>query len=647
MRATNFLEQRAAALVQRSEKPGVHGGMDLAYRVLLSDDWRDWAALVKGMSLGFGVKFSKVEEWFVDGEWTLGERSGWDRRSGRDWPEHACYGRLGEDESGSVRMVGRGAAYITAVKEQFEQLKKDGKGDSETEAAVALILEGAEANSRVRRERSSRSSRATGRKYGGVELQQEIVLVARSQSGVPLASWRIGLRLFFPVLTDEALDSVLRLNVDVLDYKGRPLDSDTDLGNQFAKSMLKLCTDALCELGQRLVSPVWDEDEESPGDFYFGVSVGLQPGMQALAAPIHDLLCGLKQDDQMGGDPLMDMHVALAWIEVGALERSAGEERREVEAAKLQRVDEARAKEKELEPGDVFKLVEFDVRELCVGQEGLYWYARWMEHQAKLVREFGVNARQLLDECGIKADEYLQLPFKERERRAVEAAESWPDDEVSFHDIEVAAALAEEGKLKPASGLVVRLLVDAASRAQCVDLVRGRESIAAFLDRCTKARTGEGMDFERPEMWKQEQWDKLGDGPLTLWQRPKRLLVPKTLSAKHPSIATWCLKHGVEVIRGTSGANSGSTEARLWREDLISAAEPNDRFDGREFRRAKKRGYPLEEIRGRLKSICWALNELKQGDGATGSRCNYPAYVSRKGADIEAWCAWRRRVAVG
>jgi hypothetical protein len=645
MRATNFLEQRAAALVKRSEKPDVHGGMDLAYRVLLSDDWRDWASLVKGMSLGFGFKLSKVEDWFVDGEWTLEERSSWGRRSGTGWPEHARYRRSGEDDNGAVRVVGRGAAYVTAVKGQLEQLKKDGKADAGTETVVALILEGAEANSRVRRERSSRSSKATGRKHGGVELQQEVVLVARSKSGVPLASWRIGLRMFFPVLTDAALDSVLRLSVDVLDYRGQRLESDADLSNQFARSMLKLSADALCELGPRLVSPVWDEDGDSPGDFHFGLSVGLQPGMGGVEAQIHDLLCGLKQDDQMGDDPLMDMHVAMAWIEVGALERSAGDEKREVEAAKLQRLDAARAKEKELEPGDVFKLVEFDVKELCVGQEGLYWYARWMEHQSQLVRDFGLNAQQFLDECGIKADEYLELPFKEREQRAAEAAESWPDEEVSFHDIEVAAAIAGEGNLKPAGGLVVRLLIDVASRAQCVDLVRGRESIAAFLDRCTKARAGEAMDFERPEMWGPARWDELGNGPLTLWQKPKRLLVPKTLSVKHPSIETWCLKHGVEVVRGTSGADSGSTEARLWREDLISAAEPNARFDGREYRRAKKRGYQLEEIRGRLKSICWALNELKQGDGATGSRCTYPASVRRKGADVDVWCAWRQRVA--
>ncbi len=648
MRVTNFIEERATAMLKRSGRPAVEGDMDLAYRVLLSDDWRDWAALVKGKSMGFGVGFSKEEKWFVDGDWTLDERNGWSRRSGTDWPEKSRYRRVDEDELGTVRVVGRGSAYIAAVKEQLGQLTKACQATEETEKVVALILEGAEANSRVRRERSSRISRTTGRKYGGVELQQEVVLVARSASEgrMPLASWKIGLRAFFPVVTAEALDSVLLLNVDVLDYRGVQLDSDPDLRNQFAKSMLKLSIEALCELGPALVSPVWDEDGDPPGDFLFGLSVGLQPGMAGVEAQVHELLCGLKYDDQSGDSPLMDMHAELAWVEVNTLDRSAGEAKRESDEQKRQRVEEARAKKDALEPGDVFKLVEFDVKELSIDQSGLYWWQRWMLERDFLEKEFGVDAKRLLAECGIDLAEYLQMPFKEREKLAKAAAASWPGEGVSEREIQLAAMLAEAGKMKAAKGLVVRVLIDMATGAQCVDLVSGKESITAFRDRHTVQRTGEPMDFERPVTWARTEWDALAEGPLTLWQRPKGLLAARTLTAKHPSIEKWCDKHGVNLVRGTSGADSGSTEARLGREDVASAADPNERPENREDKVRQKHGHRLEEIRGRLKSICWALNELKAAaNSGTGSRCVYPAFVSRKGADVDAWCAWRRRMA--
>lgn len=655
----SFLDERVERVLLKGKHEMSADNMEIGRRSVLHDCLWDWQAVVKGNKFDFDIVRDEVEKIVASKSWE--EQDGWGRRSGWGWGWPASRHDRGDRLDEMVaRLVGKGKKYQEAMAQELLALRDKGIADKDCEEAYALLLKGAEQKCRVRREKSSMGPSGAGagskqRVRGGTDFLQEVTLSVREGADQRLvAVWVMGLRYFFPDVADRVVDRVPVMRLEVLDWAGRAAEPGTDLGWVFAQSLMRMSLEALSSVGPQVEMTLHQEEYGGGNYVAFGVRAVLQPWMGKMEAQVLEHLSHMHWDvDEQDDDPLMDTHVELTWVEVETADKSPGDVAREKAQRKKQKADALEEQRKQVQPGDEFKLVEFEVKELCKGEGELYYPARWLELQEEVRDELGMSAKEFFNQCSVTAEDVLSAHWKNRNRVARKALDEAGFEEADEQAVVSAAVVARAGKLKEAKGLRVRLLIDAATHATVVELVRTSESVGGFLERATSV-VADTVEFELPVRWRTAgETETLGYDPhagpcLTLCTKPKRLMVARTLTERDRSIESWARKRGVEVVRPKSGVEGGGTEIRLWRSDLEDAVRPRaPSEDGRPWKKVE--GMTLEAVSRNLKSICWGLNELEgsREGGWSVPRCLYPASVSRKGADVAQWRAWRKSVLDG
>jgi hypothetical protein len=606
---------------------------------LLKEAQWDWQGLLKGSGVGLGrlkAGSSLSENYFVDGQWEAGV-SDYYERDGRCWPETRHWGRSRKDEPGSVvvRTVGRGGKYKEAFEAHWLEVSASPAGEPSADIR-SIALDGMVANTRLRRERSS-VREPSGRAIPGIELRREQTFIARQddQNARPVAAWRIGLRVFFP--TGDGASGRLRvpvLNIAVLDSAGQHTQWTSSTRQVFAKCLSRMAHMAVRNLGESLNASI---DDDWGVDLPFAVVAHLKPDMGDLDQTVHDALAALVPSDPMDDDPLMDSHATIQWIEVAAQAIDLGVVERQRRADADLKAAEQQALKELRSPGEEYDLVEFEVRELCTGDDGRLYPVGVHEQVQYHLREMGETPKATLDRYGI---DVAALGKIARDYEATEAAlrgrvnESGIDDALDAEELvellRTALCIHEAGRTREAPAMVMRVLVDRATGAQVVDIVRTRTSMKPFLERAT-ARPKPSQERAAHSEGEVGSYDP---GLVTLCVPPKRLKLARTLLAKHSDIARWAKDRGVSIVHPLHGFDAGGSTARVWRSDLTQVAQGG--YDDKPLP-----ARTIKAIRDGLTKVCWTLNEFAHG---TRWRLQDTLYTGQRGADNDRFRAWRQKL---
>lgn len=637
---TDFLSKRAAEIVAKSTEPQSEKMLGYVERCLLEGAYRDWQALLKGSGIGLGrlrADSSLSENYFVDGQ-RAADVLDYFEREGRCWPEpprHWGRRRADEPESVVVRTVGRGAKYKEAFEAHWLEVSASPAGEPSADIR-SIALAGMVANMRLRRERSSVRD-PNGQAIPGIELRRQQVFIARQddQSARPVAAWRIGLRMFFP--TGGAASGRLRvpvLNIEVLDSAGQHTQWTSSTRQVFAKCLCRMAQVALRDVGESLNASI---DEDWVVDFPFAVVAHLKPDMRDLEQPVHDALAALVPSDPMDHEPLMDSHATLQWIEVAAQAIDPGVVERQRRAdADLKAAERQALKELRL-PGEEYDLVEFEVRELCAGDDGRlyplsvheqvqYHLRKTRETPKATLARYGVDIAAL----GKIAADYEAIEAALRDRVNESGIDDAEDAEELLELLRTALGIHEAGRTREAPAMVIRVVVDRATGAQVADIAHTRTSMKSFLERAT-ARPKPSQERTAHSEGEVGSYDP---GLVTLCVPPKRLKLARTLLEKHSDIARWAKDRGVSIVHRQHGFDAGVSTARVWRSDLKQVAQGG--FDDK-----SPPARTIEAIRDGLTKICWKLNEVADG---VRWKVEDSLYTGQTGADTGRFRAWRQKL---
>lgn len=636
---TDLLDARATRLIDRvraedlKKHPSVAPravSRDIAYEVLL-DQFRgiDWTDRLKGASPDFGVGAGSYNrESFCVAEGTESTNNRYSQ-SCSEWPTPR-YCR--DDADVVVRLVGRGAVYAQAVKSQLASLAAEFPW---VWGAEKLILEGNTSNTRARRARVQRETQSTGKLISGTEVQMERTFVARrGADGFPLASWKLGYRIFFPAArTIPDLDAVPVLQLELLDaWQGEsPRLASVDAA--FLSLFKKLVVQAFRQLGSIFDDPSGYLDVSS--DLPFGLRVCLPPGMKDTEPALHAALISIFDEDGYS-EALSDPSVVVLWLEVASLDTAPSEIKERENAIEREKKAAVEVSKAAVKPGDEFMFLDIEVREFCMGRSGLYFPASISEAREMHEEEQEETPEETLEDYGVDVVAMAALQDQEAVEKVLQKVADVPEGKF-YNELYLvlrrALRVAIAGKVRPAPGLRLLVLVDKSTGAQTVELVKGsgKAVISGFLTRSTSIPTRGSVPSARPADLGKEFGGEFDPGGLTLSTRPNRLMVAKSLLNVRPEIEEWCTAANIDLVHPKSGLGSMASAARVWHADMTSLSH-NDKLSP---------GITFEALAQRLKELCWVLNEIPPFQGPGSHRYVVGQYSGQKGAEIAKFRAWR------
>mgnify|MGYP003583432022 CR=1 FL=1 len=628
-RATRLLDRiRADDLKKNPRQAPREISRAIALEVLLRPDENvGWAQRLKG-ALDLGPERRSNSERFVVGV-------------DREDSHYRCVGVSGDWAFGwrgkpraevEIRLVGRGTSYAEEVQTQIESLAG---GAPWFRGAVQLLLK--DGNASAKRVRASRRSEWTGQEIRGTEARMERSFVARrSGDGFPLAAWRIGYRVFLPAArTKESRDTVPVLQLDLLDFwGGEPRSAFLDAA--FLCLFERIVIAAFRNIGTALSNGLDDDPWASADDVVpFALCVCLPPGMESKMGPLHAALVGLFDEDGFG-EALNEANPFVQWIDVVTLDVPPGAIKAQEDAIAMEKEAAEEARKAAIRPGDEFMFVEIMVREFYIGRGGRYFPSSVIWARETVEEEFGGSAEHVLEDHGVDVAALTALDYDATDALLKDIAEVPDDDDYNdlYFDLWKATRAAKAGKLRPATGIRLLVLVDRATGAQAVELVRGggTSEVARFLKRSTSIPNKGSIPSARPAAVNAEDIPDLDPGGLTLGTRPKHLLIARSLLNDRPEIAAWCRAGGVEIVHPKSGLGSMASIARVWHSDLES---PPKCDDGEYLN-----GVTFSVLAQRMKELCWVLNEVPKLEDSH-YRFVHGFYSGQRGADTELYHAWR------
>lgn len=603
-RSFDFLLSPATQLVEKLAASGqastVQDAKGFLLSVLSQLEQIEWTAVLKGCSVAlFSSRRGNNETFVVDERWQPDEDQLSQYQTGPEWPSRYQWGGLEREPNLLVvRRCGRGSKYLQSALEQLNVLDRIKSVDFDP--LRKMIEEGVTSNARPHRDRTRRLA-PSGALISGIEVCQRETFIVRTEGEPhrPIAAFVVALSAFFPTQSSIAdIDRVPILTLSILDSCLEPYQTwSPNLVTAVSNMIVMLTQQALFNVGPDLANSAFPY-QEGYDEIPFVIRVRLKPEMSRLVNPVFTTFLSLGSDTDHPV-PLIDSNTTLISIDVCANSDPADSFEKDKEAAANRSLirEQRRA---EVDAGDEYVLTQFDVSCFCIGKDGLLFPSHYLETYDALRKDLQYRPRQTLAEYDLVPEDLIKVPLASERlaliRKAVVDREEEHDLVDAFTDDLHAAVLISLFGPFSKCHLLMRVLVDSATKAQCVCLLSQDQPFEKFLDHSVEPLR-EGLSNEY--LVAASRRELPAELPhLTFGHPPKSIKVPRSLLPKHPDIAKWCERRGVELIHPKSGFEV-STFARLWKEDIRSAT-----FIARE------RGMKLDELQAFALRLCWTLNEV-------------------------------------